>query len=983
MDALAKTTHISRLLRWAWRFVSMVAIGLTCFLMCLSPGWVEIGDGENWPVPYPKPAFAQGFPAREQVSEWLGVTAIPVQASIPDKPLFRGMTAGQREVRNYNLESGWTEKWLTAQGSSLIVEAYEYREQRLRPKPVYDAKDDWDIPGAEGATVQHEQSDAARTEMGLVRGRIWITVTLTLSGGNPIKQSKETLTSIAQYLTNSIPETADKPLPADTPKPTERQAMRLAWAFLFLCAIILSANTAWRQGRERGRILAKFSAARRNPAFTDITRSTAWLRSRSRAIALLRLASVASVILVAQLNDVSFELVNAFALATLATSVVVERLVKRQPNLSAPKRRIKALPLLCLLIGWGIAGWMAWGFGGTIYQALTNLTVGDPESPLPYWMVMSTDLTAIALMLVVWPTIFVPIWLSRKLARKVLTRDGSVDLEHTLLLRNFSDDGLKMRAHRTDRSSWLDQLLFKRRATFEELAIRQVGQYGQTYAVGRLGELLPPAVGAERLYFSDDEWQAEVAKLAEGAKLVTVLVARSQWLQWEIELLRERGLLHKTVFLIPPVKRKERLLRLAVLADVLGLPPETLDQVNTGRSVAAVIMPMLSPTQVIAADRLDDLTYSLAISRCVETLNTEEFPTDEGRPEVMPVPSPLSMGSSRLPRPQVFSGRAPSSKPRPWFITLKGVVVAQVLSSMLVGSLINFAPMGAGKRHVTIMSTQVVFDIVAVNDEFMWLLHAGKTLIRTPLPQESASKKETETIGHLPDAAFATVTDGEWFYASVIVGDKLGDYGVAAFNLHTGEKRWGVSTSRWVQDLELVDGRLFFVDGDSTLRALNAETGEPVGEHELGCFGWGIAAVGTSQLGVTCPLGDQLVLVDPLMLQRIGEAKICPGALEVIPFGAGGLANCPMPSAFVPLNPEASPIYLRRASAIMATYTPPGEANPVAAYENVDSVSVFGKGWGKSYPAVSDVRDLVFTPSGDLIISDGSTFVRWERAGKR
>ena len=67
----------------------------------------------------------------------------------------------------------------------------------------------------------------------------------------------------------------------------------------------------------------------------------------------------------------------------------------------------------------------------------------------------------------------------------------------------------------------------------------------------------------------------------------------------------------------------------------------------------------------------------------------------------------------------------------------------------------------------------------------------------------------------------------------------------------------------------------------------------------------------------------------------------------------------------------------------MATYTPPGEANPVAAYENVDSVSVFGKGWGKSYPAVSDVRDLVFTPSGDLIISDGSTFVRWERAGKR
>ena len=84
---------------------------------------------------------------------------------------------------------------------------------------------------------------------------------------------------------------------------------------------------------------------------------------------------------------------------------------------------------------------------------------------------MSTDLTAIAFMLVVWPIIFVPIWLSRKFTRKALARGDSVDLEHIFLLRNFSDDGLKMRAHRMDRSSWLDQLLFKRRATFEELAI--------------------------------------------------------------------------------------------------------------------------------------------------------------------------------------------------------------------------------------------------------------------------------------------------------------------------------------------------------------------------------------------------------------------------------------------------------------------------------------------------------------------------------
>lgn len=980
MDVVAKATRISRLPRWAWRLLGTVAIGLTFLLVWHSLGQALTSDNENWPYPYPKPEFAQGFPTQEQVSKWLGSISVPVQASIPDRPPFHGLTAGQRELRNYNFESGWAEKWSTAQGSSLLIEAYEYRERRLKPTPFYEAESSWDIPDAEGAIVLREQSDLVVTEMGLARGRIWVTVALALSGENPVERSKEALTGIALHLTNSIPETVDNPLPASTPKPTERQSMRLTWIMLFLCAIILSANTAWRQGREPGRILVKFSAARRNPAFTDITGSAAWLRSRSRAIALLRLASVASVIFLAQLIDVPFELMNPLALVTLVVTVLGERIGKRKAKPSLAKKRIQALPLIFLLIGWAIAGLIVLLNSLSIYVALINLTVGDPQSSQPHWMLIREDITTIRNMLLAWPIVFLPIWLSRRLARKAMAKQSLPAGKHILLLRNFSDDGLKMRAHCMERSSWLEQLLFKRRATFEELVIRQVGRYGQTYAVGRPGELLPPAVGAERLYFSDDEWQTEVAKLAEGAKLVTVLVARSQWLQWEIELLRERGLLHKTLFLIPPVKRKERLLRLAVLAEALDLPCETLDQVDTGRNVAVVTLPLFSPPQVIAADRLDDLTYSLAISRCAASLISGELLADEGKPEAIPKPSALSMGPSRLPRPQVFSGRAPSTKPKAWFMTLKGLVAAQMVSSLFVGNL--FIPPGAGEQHVTNLSTRTSFDIIAVSDEFMWLLHNGKDLIRTPLPQGTSSNSEAKVIGHLTESAFSTVTDGEWFYASVMIGDKLGDYGVAAFNMHTGEKRWMVSTNREVQDLELVGGKLFFIDGESTLRALKAETGEPVGEHDLGCFGWGIAVVGSSQLAVTCPLGNQLVVVDPLTLERIGEAKTCLGALEVTPLGAGGLASCPLSSTFVPLNPEASPIHLRRASVAIATHTPVGEAYQVAAYENIDSVSIFGKDWSKSYPAAQDVRELAFTPSGDLIISDGRTFVRWEEAGK-
>ena len=67
----------------------------------------------------------------------------------------------------------------------------------------------------------------------------------------------------------------------------------------------------------------------------------------------------------------------------------------------------------------------------------------------------------------------------------------------------------------------------------------------------------------------------------------------------------------------------------------------------------------------------------------------------------------------------------------------------------------------------------------------------------------------------------------------------------------------------------------------------------------------------------------------------------------------------------------------------MVTYTRTGVAKPVVAYENVDTVSVFGPLRSKNYPAGSDVIDMAFTPSGDLIIFDGTSLVRWERVGSR
>ena len=88
-----------------------------------------------------------------------------------------------------------------------------------------------------------------------------------------------------------------------------------------------------------------------------------------------------------------------------------------------------------------------------------------------------------------------------------------------LYLRSFADDERAGRRHGE--------------LTEEEHLVKALAWIGPLVAVGRPGEELP-RVGAQRIYISDDVWQARVTELMATARLVVLRTGTGEGFNWEI-----------------------------------------------------------------------------------------------------------------------------------------------------------------------------------------------------------------------------------------------------------------------------------------------------------------------------------------------------------------------------------------------------------------------------------------------------------------
>lgn len=72
------------------------------------------------------------------------------------------------------------------------------------------------------------------------------------------------------------------------------------------------------------------------------------------------------------------------------------------------------------------------------------------------------------------------------------------------------------------------------------------------FAVGRPYELLPPKIGAPRLYLADD-WQEDVLQLMEKAQIILLRISDTENFMWEYEQVIDNNYLSKTVFWIKDI----------------------------------------------------------------------------------------------------------------------------------------------------------------------------------------------------------------------------------------------------------------------------------------------------------------------------------------------------------------------------------------------------------------------------------------------
>lgn len=146
-------------------------------------------------------------------------------------------------------------------------------------------------------------------------------------------------------------------------------------------------------------------------------------------------------------------------------------------------------------------------------------------------------------------------WIGSKARKQAIRLYQGVELRDErrpiLYLRAFRQDGYKL-SNKGGGTFWRLLPKIGEWETIDEIVLEHGSRIGPVLAIGRPGEPMPP-LGAARQYCSDESWQAVVAGLAEASQAIVVSVDSSEGVRWELELIRSRNLVHKTLFLFNPM----------------------------------------------------------------------------------------------------------------------------------------------------------------------------------------------------------------------------------------------------------------------------------------------------------------------------------------------------------------------------------------------------------------------------------------------
>jgi YVTN family beta-propeller protein len=218
-----------------------------------------------------------------------------------------------------------------------------------------------------------------------------------------------------------------------------------------------------------------------------------------------------------------------------------------------------------------------------------------------------------------------PYMLARRLGLRLQWRALGQDARSpVLLLRSWTEDYRRMRAHRASRHVLLERLSFRRWDRFEEIVVAQLWRHGPVIALAEPGTRLPP-LGAVREVRGDDDWREAVRAHIQASLLVVMIVDRTENVVWEMREIMRLGSLPKAMFVLPPVDPDERALRERILCSVVGFPAREFASIRASdRQVLAATMPRDSDPRLVVAEVGDDVSYEAALDMAAAELLVAE-----------------------------------------------------------------------------------------------------------------------------------------------------------------------------------------------------------------------------------------------------------------------------------------------------------------------------------------------------------------------
>lgn len=348
----------------------------------------------------------------------------------------------------------------------------------------------------------------------------------------------------------------------------------------------------------------------------------AWRRicGKSYTLALMVLVFIASLFAAIALDTPDLFLWTAAAIlvvygggAVLASAIANRtRLNPHRPPLS--QMRAGRTPVFAELrkYGWLIVLILSTPLIFVGYMSLIDWATRVVGPGQEVWVLILSPIVLGAFILVLMYRVF------RWEAARAWQRDVRQKTPFALYLRSFAEDAsVVVGPIASSRAARSAEHLLGRMFSVERLILRALLTNRLAgVAVGAPGERLPP-LGFHRLYFSDQDWQREVADLIADCRVVIVNSSISRWVEWELAEIVRQGLRDKLILIAHGRTAGERVGKLNFALSALG-HRMTLAEADAA-TIALARLDLPEPLQVLGYP--DDLfAYLDATTACLHEI---------------------------------------------------------------------------------------------------------------------------------------------------------------------------------------------------------------------------------------------------------------------------------------------------------------------------------------------------------------------------